>query len=396
MSDTATNPHLPPRTFATYSGTLVTADTAIGLPAVLACIRLIAGMVAQLPLNVWKGQNADRKLADNTWQYELLHERPFADEMSPFDWVSDMASSIEAAGNFFAQKIRGIVRRNQILALRPLHPQHVYAERDKDTNEKLFRVWNGRQWARHSRSEILHVRGLTVGTSIMGLSPIAVHRQKLGSAIALDEYEGRFFSNDATPPGAIVVPGRVTETQAQEIERAWMSKHAGVENQHRPAILHSGADWKTIGVSHEDAQFVETQRMSVETIARMFGVPPALLGIGGETERSQEQEALRFLVFNLQQRLSRIESSLNSDVDLFPERDPYPEFDTRNLIRTDAATLAEVMHKQLQVGLKLIDEGRAELGLPPLPDGAGKIPQIVPVGGSPAGVPLPSGDDEED
>jgi hypothetical protein len=118
----------------------------------------------------------------------------------------------------------------------------------------------------------------------------------------------------------------------------------------------------------------------------MFAMPASLLG-GGDS-LNVEQDTKRFLSFGLGSRLARIQSASGRDRTCFRPAGLYPEFYTRNFIRLDAATEAEVRHKDVQSGVLLPDEARAELGLPPLPDGVGQIPQIIPVGGSPEPVPM--------
>jgi hypothetical protein len=137
---------------------------------------------------------------------------------------------------------------------------------------------------------------------------------------------------------------------------------------------------------------VEAQKFTVEQVARIYGVPQDL--IGGALDRgiaaTAEQVGLRFLSFFLMPRLKRIEMAFAADLDLFADTDVYPKFVTDDLLRADALTKAQVQHMQIQSGVLLADEARAEMGLPPLPDGVGQIPLVTPVGAGPNPSPLPA------
>jgi HK97 family phage portal protein len=380
----------------TPSGQLVTTEKALGLPAVMAAIRLVAETIASLPLVVYQGKLADKRPADDSWQAKLLAD-PAANDFSSFDVISDIAASIEAAGNAYVQKIKGTIRR-QVVALRVLNPQYVRVQRDKNTQEKLFLISDGAgRWQTVSKNEILHIRGYTVDGSDTGLSPIAVHRDKLGVALSLNEFESAFFRNGTRFPGAIEVPGQLDQAQVDFMHKLYDELYTGVWNMHRPPILPNGAKWVNAGMSLEDAQFVEGQKVSVQDVARIFQLPAVFLGAEVDARLTTEQLTLRLLQFSLHPRLTRIERGLANDPDLFPDSEPYPEFDTDGFIRTDARTRAEVQHFQIQDGTLLADEARAEMGRaaldevnPDLPKGIGKTPQVVPVGGSPFGVPVPA------
>jgi HK97 family phage portal protein len=175
----------------------------------------------------------------------------------------------------------------------------------------------------------------------------------------------------------------------------WNARHQGPANKGNMAILYNGAEVKQLGMPLVDAQWIETQERSDELAARIYLGPAASLMSGPAAGSSfkTEEETLRFMNFALRPRLARIEGAFRSDMDLFAGTELHPEFHIDDLLRADAATRAEVQHKQVQSGVLLIDEARADEGRPPLPDGIGQIPQITPVGGAPnpALNPAPGG-----
>jgi HK97 family phage portal protein len=367
------------------AGMRVTETTAMGMPAISAAVRLLCETIAQLPLNVYRGRAADKRLADWTWQYRLLGVLPGMGDFTPFDLISDIVACLELYGNAYLQKVKGPGRQpgsTEVLALIVIDPLRVLVER-RD-GEKIFRVRNdqGHEEIR-SAAEVLHIRGFTMQGADVGLSPIALHRQKLGSMIAQDEYQGRFFGQGTLNGVAVTTPNQLNEQQAERLLTQWRSQ-MGVTSAHLPLVLQNGTDVKRIGMTLADAQYVEGEKLNLLQAAHIFRIPASfLLPDAAGRAQSFEQDNLRFYTTGLSPRLKRIEMAMFADPDLFPQQIIYPEFDVRGLLRTDAKTQAEVDHMSIQDGSLLVDEKRARDGMPPLPDGAGQVPQITPVGGAP-------------
>jgi HK97 family phage portal protein len=365
---------------ASSSGINYTLQAAVGIPTIGACIRLIAETIGSLPLCVYEGELAKKRKALEAWQYELLYEQPNPD-CSAFDFHSDIAASIETLGNAFVRKFK---TRGRVVALYVLDPTTVTVKRT-DGNAKVFEIGVGGSKETLSAAQVLHIRGFTLYGGDVGMSPIQQHRLSLAAAIAGQSFQGSFYANDATPPSYISVPGLLTREQGLSMLQEWNARHQGPANKGNMAILYNGAEIKQMGMPLADAQWIETQERSDELAARIYLGPAASLMSSGPNSPSvkTEEETMRFLNFALRPRLARIEGAFKADLDLFATTDLYPEFHIDDLLRADAATRAEVQHKQVQSGVLLIDEARAEEGLPPLPDGLGQIPQITPVGGAP-------------
>lgn len=371
---------------ASTAGVSYNLANAVGVPVVGACIRLLAETIGSLPFCVFEGEDAEKRKATSSWQNELLYEQPNPD-CSPFDFHSDIASSIETCGNAFVRKFK---TRGKVVALYVLDPSSVVVKRTEG-NAKVFEIWADGYKETLSAAQVLHVRGFTLYGGDIGLSPIQQHRLSLGSAIAGQSFQGSFYANDATPPAYIQVPGPVSRDQGKAMLQEWNARHQGPANKGNMAILFNGAEVKSLGMPLVDAQWIETQTRSDELAARIFLGPAASLMAGSAAGSSlkTEEEVLRFLNFSLRPRLRRIEGAFKADLDLFAGTELYPEFHIDDILRADAATRAEVQHKQVQSGVLLIDEARAEEGRPPLPDGVGQIPQITPVGGAPNPVFAP-------
>lgn len=366
---------------AAWAGYSVTADRATALPAVSAAIRLVADTVGVLPMVVYSGDGPVRDRATASWQYRLLHENP-AEGTTAFDFWSDVAANVEGYGNAYAQKIKS---RGRVVELRLLDPTAVDVSLDRDTGEKQFKVRLRGGTQTFTAADVLQFRGPTIRGGVKGLSPIEQHRRALGVGLALDDFMESYFENGTIISGVIQVPTNMTRAGARELLEVWSGDHGGTPNAHKPAILYNGATWNPLGVSLQDAQFVESQRFTIEEIARIFRVPAVLLGAGGTRESgiTTEQESLRFLQFSLQPRLRRIEAALVADPDLFGAGSLIPRFDTAELMRVDWATQWNGYHLAVQDGTLLKDEVRAVFGYGPLPGGVGAVPQQTPVGGAP-------------
>ena len=188
----------------------------------------------------------------------------------------------------------------------------------------------------------------------------------------------------------IEFPDNKTPEQVREFRDLWKDTYEGADGE-TTAMVGGGGTLKPIGMTMADAQYVESAKLTREDAACIFGVPANWLGKVRERTGLFEGELAEFLRIDLSPDLERFESALFADAMLYPPASGLePGFDTRNFVRGDLATEATIEHEQIQDGSLLVDEARARRGLDPLPGGIGMIPQLVPVGGSPVGVPRPA------
>jgi HK97 family phage portal protein len=365
-----------------YTPVPVTRDTAIGLPAVGRAISLVAETVASLPLLVYQGRQAQKRLRDDTWQYRLFNELPGLGDFTPFDLISDIAACVEASGNAFVQKVKAA---GEVVALIVIDPARVRVYRDN--GEKRFQIFDdqGRE-EDYGAGTILHIRGFTVNGSDLGLSPIAQHRQRLGFASAQEQYLGRFYGQGMGKRVGLEFPGTPTEDQLKMSLQTFAANNTGLSQSHLPSAVVGGAKIIDVGLSLEDAQYVESEKMNLIQSAHIFKLPAKFLTGEGDLN---EWDFIALHQVGLAPRLKRIAQAFHTDADLFPDRKLYPEFDVRELVRTDAKTKSEVEHMQVQDGTLLKDEARADRGLGPLKMPAdpeanpGSVPLATPVGGAP-------------
>lgn len=356
--------------FAARSGTgqQVTVDRAMHLDSVFAAVRRRAEGVGTLPLKVYQRTRGGRGRVEAWFEpvYRLLHDEPNP-EMPAVNVWSLVETHMSTWGNAYLGKER---ERRQVVGLWPLRPEGMRVSREN--GRKVYRYRNERGIEREYPAEdVIHIMGLSLD-GLVGLSPIAYARETIGAALAGTEFSSRFFRNSAVPRGVIKVPDELGEDAANRLRDQWNAAHQGIPNMHRVAILEGGAEFQPISMPLEDAQFVEQAKLSVQQVARIFGVPPELIGgeSGGSlTYSTVEGQALHFLTHGLRPSLVRIEQALARDRDLFPGegRALYPEFVAEAMLRTDAKTRAEIYAQALdpQKGWMSRAEVRARENLPP-------------------------------
>lgn len=366
---------MPGSGYRSFAGNRVSVTSAMGLPAVSAAVRIVSETIGAMPLMVRDGN----RRATQSAQYQLLHDRPNELPQSPFDFVTQIAMSIETQGNAFVQMIRS---GNRVTELYVVDPDMVRVRRDAETGDKRFDVFiEGERVMDLTSADIIHIPGFSPAGSIVGFSPIQMHRHALGNNLAMQEFLGRYWSNDASPGLVIKVPGTVGGQQAKQILETWAANHGnGVHNAHKPAVLAGGAELEKIPINMRDAAYVEAARMGIEDIANIYRIPKHMLGVGEPVGNTAEQEMIRFYQTSLLPRIRRIEQGFNASA-LFEGTDLTPEFLIDGLLRADAETRYNNALKARQGGILTANELRALEGYPPL--AGGDELQMTPVGGAP-------------
>ena len=351
----------------TASGERVSVEGAIGIDAVFACVQLIAGQGGSLPCVVYSGRGRQRSIADTDPRYFLLHEEPNP-ETAPDQFFEALLAGVLLWGNGFAEKVKN--RAGTVAELWNLAPKGIEIER-LPTGEKRFHVPGESRTFGSDR--LLHVPGFG-WDGIRGRSVIEIHRESLGTVKARDAYEGRFYSNDATPGGLLSVEGELSEGAARRLRGQWEEAHRGSMNRHRVAVLEGGTKWQQIGIPLKDQEWIERQRFTVAQISRMFGVAPELVGgdrSGSLTYSTVEGQAIQFAVFTLRRWLVRTERSLRRDRDLFPDpRAAYPKFTIDALMRGDSTARANFYRTMKEIGAMSVNDIREKEDLPDIgPEG---------------------------
>ena len=323
----------------TTSGKTVTERSAMQMTAVYSCVRILAEAVAGLPLHLYR-YNADggKEKAIDHPLYLLLHDEPNP-EMSSFVFRETLMTHLLLWGNAYAQIIRN--GKNQVVALYPLMPNKMSVDRDE--NGKLYYTYyrgsdeaiRDRQYAvKLQPSDVLHIPGLGFD-GLVGYSPIAMAKNAIGMAIACEEYGAKFFANGAAPGGVLEHPGTIKDPA--RVRESWQHTFGGSGNANKIAVLEEGMKYTPIGISPEQAQFLETRKFQINEIARIFRVPPHMVG---DLEKSSfsniEQQSLEFVKYTLDPWIVPWEQSIMRSLLLQTEKKEYfVKFNLEGLLRGD-------------------------------------------------------------
>lgn len=322
------------------AGQSVNERSAMQMSAVYACVRILAESIASLPLHFYQYNDAGGKeKAVNHPLYWLLHDEPNP-EMSSFSFRETLMTHLLLWGNAYAQIIRN--GRGEVIALYPLMPDRMTVDRDA----------RGRIYYEYARSEsdantlgkkssvilspedVFHIPGLGFD-GLVGYSPIAMAKQAIGMGLACDEYGASFYQNGAQPGGVLEHPNVLKDPK--RVRESWNAIYQGSKNAHRIAVLEEGMTYKPITISPEQAQFLETRKFQIDEIARIFRVPPHMIG---DLEKSSfsniEQQSLEFVKYTLAPWISRWEQAIQRSLLLMSERTRYfARFNVEGLLRGD-------------------------------------------------------------
>ena len=294
------------------AGKAVTERSAMQMTAVYSCVRILSEAIAGLPLHLYRyGADSSKQKALDHPLYTLLHDEPNP-EMSSFVFRETLMTHLLLWGNAYAQILRN--GKGDVIALYPLMPNKMTVDRD-DEGHLYYSYQRSNDEALKPNSrvilsphEVLHIPGLGFD-GLVGYSPIAMAKNAIGLAIATEEYGAKFFANGAAPSGVLEHPGTIKDPS--RVREAWQSQFGGSSNSGKVAVLEEGMKYTPISISPEQAQFLETRKFQINEIARIFRVPPHMVG---DLEKSSfsniEQQSLEFVKYTLDPWVVRWEQSI--------------------------------------------------------------------------------------
>jgi HK97 family phage portal protein len=348
---------------ATGAGVQVTPRTALGIPAALRAVTLLSGAVASLPLKVYRKTEDGREPAIENQVYKLLHQAPNT-LITPFIFKELAMNHLLLHGNFYAYIDW---QHGKPAALWPLDPAAVTVDRDKDTGRISYKISTIKGQQILTPEEVLHILGTTLD-GVKGISPITLARESIGGAIAELNHGQSFFKNGANLSGVLQHPGHLGPEAAETLRQSWRDKYSGSGNAGKVAVLEEGMTFQPVALSNKDSQWLESRQVSVLDVARIFGVPPALLGhLEKASYSSQEAQDLEFLTHSLRPWLTRIEQACNHS--LITHSNLYCEFTTGDLLRTTIDKRYEAYRTALAAGFMSVNEVRQLENLPAVDGG---------------------------
>ena len=378
---------IPERVVMSAAGVPVTEETALRYTTVFRCVSLIADTVSQLPRGVFLGEGgARRPVPDPAWL-----TRPSGEDLW-LPWMGSLTVSLLLRGNAYALAVERDAA-GHATQLETLHPDEVRVHRVG--GKVIYDVVGEGKLSRYPLGDVLHVKGMTLPgrRSLTGLSPISYAAQTIGTAIAAQDYGARTYVESAVPPGALVTASDMDDAEVKRLKREWQKAHA---NRSREiAVLAGGVDFKQLGLSPEDAQFLEAIRAHDRQIAGFFGVPLHMVGLGDMQSNwgtGLEENNLQFITYSLGIHMSRFEEVFATML----ASPRYFRFNVAGLLRGRLKDRYAAYITGRQGGWLSIDDIRALEDQPPLADGKGAdylMPlnySAIPPGGAVVDEPAPA------
>ena len=357
------------------AGKNVNERSAMQMTAVYACVRILSEAIAGLPLHMYhyKDDGGKEKAFDHNL-YHLLHDEPNP-EMTSFVFRETLMTHLLLWGNAYAQIIRN--GKGEVIALYPLMPNRMTVNRD--SNGMLYYQYQKSNDDAPtmegssvilSPSEVLHVPGLGFD-GLVGYSPIAMAKNAIGLSMAAEEYGAKFYANGAAPSGVLEHPGVLKDPA--KVRDSWNAAFGGSSNSHKVAVLEEGLKYTPISISPNEAQFLETRKFQIDEIARIFRVPPHMVG---DLEKSSfsniEQQSLEFVKYTLDPWVVRWEQSLYRALLSSDEKNTYFfKFNLEGLLRGDYQSRMQGYSIGIQNGFMCPNDVRELENLDLIPDELG-------------------------
>ncbi|HGI3626447.1 TPA: phage portal protein [Streptococcus agalactiae] len=323
----------------TTSGENVDEFKAMQTTAVYACVRILAEAVASLPIHVYEMTSSGKKKKIDHPLYFLLHDEPNP-EMSSFIFRETIMSHLLIWGNAYVQIIRD--KAGRVISLYPLLPDKMSVYRD-DSGKLYYKYqrqteenpnFKDKGTVLLKQEDILHVPGLGFD-GLIGYSPIAMAKNVIGMTLATENYGAAFFKNGANPGGVLEHPGILKDPK--RVRDSWNAVYNGVTNAHKVAVLEEGMKYTQVGIPPEEAQFLQTRKFQINEIARLYRIPPHMVG---DLEKSSfsniEQQSLEFVKYTLDPWVVRLEQAFKRSLFLPEEKKRYLiKFNVDGLLRGD-------------------------------------------------------------
>lgn len=346
--------------YETQSSAYVDYNSSLQVNAVWACVSLISDTISSLPVDTYIRRDG---IAYPYRPKPSWVTKPDVLIPSIAFW-QQCITSLLVDGNAFVRLFRD--NSGQIINMMVLNPLNVKLERNQ-LGQKLFH-YSGENGRVLSTDDVLHVVGsMLMPGDLRGRSPIDTLKENIGLAISLEGFAARFFGQGTQTTGVIEYPGALNAEQAENLAKSFDRMHKGYRKAHKTGILSGGATFKPTQIANDQAQMLDSRRLSVEDIARAYRVPTDMIGLnnGGQSYNSVEMKMISFVTHTLRPWLAKLEDAFS---ELLPDG-AYLSFSTDELLRGDYATRIEGYSKMLQNGVFTVNEVRRKENMRPIEDG---------------------------
>lgn len=350
--------------FPTDSGETVNTDTAMRLASVFACVNLLTDFVAPLPWHAYRRTPDGRDV--------LVEDPPLlvspSTELSvtAAAWRAQIMRSLLLRGNAFGL-IKAVGPNGEPTKIQIIHPDYVSVVRLGPMGPFEFRVIGEKHELWQAGGDLWHLPAYSVPGTPVGLSPIDYQREQIGLGLAAESFGAKWFRDGAIPSAVLTTDQALTGEQAADMKSRWNeSMHGG----RSVAVLGAGLDYTSVSVAGSESQFIEAAKLNATQIARIFGIPPEMIGAdsgSSMTYSNTESLMLRMMAVTGRHWLSLLESGITNLL----RTNLSVRANTDELLRTDARTRVDIQMNRLRMGSRSVDEIRAEDNLAPLPNDEG-------------------------
>lgn len=352
---------------ASAAGVTVTAQNAMRAAAVYASVRILSSAVATLPLHVKKRvSDRERKDMSDHPLWSVLRRRPNSWQ-TPSQFRRMMQAHLLLRGNAYALIVRS---GKKVLQLVPLHPDRVECEQRDDWSLAYTYTRRDGRRIRLQQAEVFHLVGLTFD-GVHGVSPITYARETIGLSLATENHGATMFRNGARVGHVLSHPGKLGPEGVENLRSSLDQFRSGGSREGGDLVLEEGMKIEPMGMTAEDAQFIESRKFSRSDIAMFFGVPPSMLGDNTGSDSNWgtglEQKSLGFVTYTLEDHLTTWEETINRD--LVEDDDVYARFNRAALVKGDIKSRWDAYTKALQWGVLSPNEVRALEDENPRPEG---------------------------
>lgn len=340
------------------SGKDVNVNTAMRVSAVYASVRILAESIGSLPLHIYQRRSDGGKDRANNHPLTKLFSGIPNDDQTPQELIEYLMWSVLLRGTAYCEIFRN--GRGEVSKIEPMDSAFVMPKRGQDNRlyyeytyvSDLSGTGRGNQETRILRQDqVWRVPGLSTD-GVTGYSPISQAREAIGVAIAAETHAAKTFANGTRIPAVFEMDTYLKNEDAVARLKADLAKYTGSDNSGKTMVLEGGLKYKQVGMTFDDAQFLESRKFQIAEIARMFRVPLHLLNeLANATFSNIEHQSLEFVTHTLRPWCTRIEQTISRDLLTAKERGRYfAEFKIDALLRGDTKSRNESYAIAIQNG----------------------------------------------
>lgn len=375
---------------ASLAGQTVTAESALQLDVVQSVLERLGGTISTLPMMVFErtGENS-REVARDHPLFKVLHRQPNARQTAQ-EYRDEQQRQLAFYRNCLSL-IHPAADGSPVGSLEPVHwsrVQRVFMGTDEHVYYEVRRLGMAAGADTYRDDEVWHIRKAPLSTDgLVGMPVYQTSRETLGTAQAVRQFGALYFKNGGAGGGVLKHPGNFKSTDDRDaFLESWRSGGQGL-NRHKDRLLLFGVDYTPFAVNNDEAQFNETKTATAVDIARIWNMPPHMVGLMDKATFSNiEQQSIEYVVHTLAPWVAAWEQAAARDLLIGSDQDRFfIELNVAGLLRGDIKTRYMGYAQGRQWGWFSVNDIRRFENLDPIgPDGDR---YLEPVNMTPAGTP---------